>query len=68
MERVTHEMQRLWDALQAEPVDTERWKRLYAARQALAWTQNPNLAAAPLGYINNECDDADPEASTRSPV
>lgn len=48
---VERETARIATALQESPVDSEKWKQLMAAQQALKWAADPDCFASPLNAI-----------------
>jgi hypothetical protein len=64
MSFVNRELDRIAAALADEPLDTERWKQLHTAQQALKWTTEPRGFAAPLDYIDRQ----EPLSTTGTPA
>ena len=55
---VDRELSRIQSALLGADPETERWRELHAAQQALKWTTEPQGFAAPLDSILGSCGQA----------
>lgn len=50
-ERLQQERDRIQSALLDSTTTTQQYQQLYAAQQALAWAQNPQIARSPFDTV-----------------
>lgn len=65
MSFIQREIDRVTKVLRSEPLDTLRYKELYAAQQALMWTLDPEGFASPyevISKIPRSCEIKEPVA------
>ena len=50
-DRLKQERDRIQTALLSSTTTTRQYEHLYAAQQALAWAENPNIAKSPYDMV-----------------